>query len=210
MIIAVDGPAASGKGTLSKRIAAHYGLNHLDTGLLYRAVARTLLDQGKALTDEAAAVAVARALDFRALDEARLRGAEAGEAASVISVYPGVREALLQGQREFAAQNPGAVLDGRDIGTVICPDADAKLFVTASTEERAKRRWLELQKSNPELLFETILADVRKRDERDSGRLAAPLKRAEDARLLDTTKLGIEAAFQMALGLIEAELAGKI
>ena len=127
----------------------------------------------------------------------------------MISVYPGVREALLQGQREFAAQNPGAVLDGRDIGTVICPDADAKLFVTASTEERAKRRWLELQKSNPELLFETILADVRKRDERDSGRLAAPLKRAEDARLLDTTKLGIEAAFQMALGLIEAELAGK-
>ena len=117
MIIAVDGPAASGKGTLSKRIAAHYGLNHLDTGLLYRAVARTLLDQGKALADEAAAVAVARALDFRALDEARLRGAEAGEAASVISVYPGVREALLQGQREFAAQNPGAVLDGRDIGT---------------------------------------------------------------------------------------------
>jgi cytidylate kinase len=209
MIIAVDGPAASGKGTLGKRIAAHYGLNHLDTGLLYRAVARALLDQGKALTDEAAAVTVASGLDFHSLDEARLRGAEAGEAASVISVYPGVREALLQGQREFASQSPGAVLDGRDIGTVICPDADAKLFVTASPEERAKRRWLELQKIDPALTYDTVLADVRKRDERDSSRAAAPLKMADNARLLDTTKLGIEAAFQAALGLIEAELAGK-
>jgi len=209
MIIAVDGPAASGKGTLGKRIAAHYGLNHLDTGLLYRAVARALLDQGQALTDEAAAVTVARGLDFHNLDETRLRGAEAGEAASVISVYPGVREALLQGQREFAAQAPGAVLDGRDIGTVICPDADAKLFVTASPEERAKRRWLELQKTDPALAYDTVLADVRKRDERDTGRAAAPLKMADNARLLDTTKLGIEAAFQAALGLIEAELAGK-
>jgi len=209
MIIAVDGPAASGKGTLGKRIAAHYGLNHLDTGLLYRAVARALLDQGKALTDEAAAVTVARGLDFHNLDETRLRGAEAGEAASVISVYPGVREALLQGQREFAAQAPGAVLDGRDIATVICPDADAKLFVTASPEERAKRRWLELQKIDPALTYDTVLADVRKRDERDSSRAAAPLKMADNARLLDTTKLGIEAAFQAALGLIEAELAGK-
>jgi cytidylate kinase len=209
MIIAVDGPAASGKGTLGKRIAAHYGLNHLDTGLLYRAVARALLDQGKALTNEAAAVTVALGLDFHSLDEARLRGAEAGEAASVISVYPGVREALLQGQREFAAQAPGAVLDGRDIGTVICPDADAKLFVTASPEERAKRRWLELQKIDPALTYDTVLADVRKRDERDSSRAAAPLKMADNARLLDTTKLGIEAAFQAALGLIEAELAGK-
>jgi len=209
MIIAVDGPAASGKGTLSKRIAAHYGLNHLDTGLLYRAVARALLDAGNALSDEAAAIAAAQGLDFYALDETRLRGAEAGEAASVISVYPGVREALLQGQREFAAQKPGAVLDGRDIGTVICPEADAKLFVTASPEERAKRRWLELQKTNPALSYETVLADVRKRDERDSGRAAAPLKMANDARLLDTTKLGIEAAFQMALSLIEAELAGE-
>ncbi len=209
MIIAVDGPAASGKGTLGKRIAAHYGLNHLDTGLLYRAVARALLDQGKTLTDEAAAVTVARGLDFHNLDETRLRGAEAGEAASVISVYPGVREALLQGQREFAAQAPGAVLDGRDIGTVICPDADAKLFVTASPEERAKRRWLELQKTDPALAYDTVLADVRKRDERDTGRAAASLKMADNARLLDTTKLGIEAAFQAALGLIEAELAGK-
>jgi len=209
MIIAVDGPAASGKGTLGKRIAAHYGLNHLDTGLLYRAVARALLDQGKALTDEAAAVTVARGLDFHNLDETRLRGAEAGEAASVISVYPGVREALLQGQREFAAQAPGAVLDGRDIATVICTDADAKLFVTASPEERAKRRWLELQKTDPALAYDTVLADVRKRDERDTGRAAAPLKMADNARLLDTTKLGIEAAFQAALGLIEAELAGK-
>ena len=209
MIIAVDGPAASGKGTLGKRIAAHYGLNHLDTGLLYRAVGSAVLDQGKALADEAAAVAVARGLDFYALDEAKLRGAEAGEAASVISVYPGVRDALLHGQREFAAQPPGAVLDGRDIGTVICPDADVKIFVTANAEERAKRRWLELQKTNPALLYDTVLADVRKRDERDSGRATAPLKMADDARLLDTTKLDIEAAFRMALDLIEAELAGK-
>ena len=138
-----------------------------------------------------------------------MRDSDTGEAASVISVYPGVRAALLQGQRDFAAKSPGAVLDGRDIGTIICPDADAKIFVTASAEERAKRRWLELQKSQPYLLYETVLADIRKRDERDSNRAAAPLKMADDARLLDTTKLGIEAAFHAALGLIEAELAGR-
>ena len=159
MIIAVDGPAASGKGTLSKRIAEHYGLNHLDTGLLYRAVARSLLDRGIALTDEAAATEAARGLDFHQLDETRLRGADAGEAASVISVYAGVRAALLDGQRSFAAQTPGAVLDGRDIGTVICPKADAKIFVTASPEERAKRRWLELKTTNPELAYDTVLAE---------------------------------------------------
>ena len=206
MIIAVDGPAASGKGTLSKRIAEHYGLNHLDTGLLYRAVARSLLDRGIALTDEAAATEAARGLDFHQLDETRLRGADAGEAASVISVYAGVRAALLDGQRSFAAQTPGAVLDGRDIGTVICPKADAKIFVTASPEERAKRRWLELKTTNPELAYETVLADIRRRDERDSGRASAPLRMAEDARLLDTTKLDKENAFQAAIMLIEADL----
>ena len=206
MIIAVDGPAASGKGTLGKRIAEHYGLNHLDTGLLYRAVARSLLDRGIALSDEAAATEAARQLDFHQLDEARLRGADAGEAASVISVYAGVRAALLDGQRNFAAQGPGAVLDGRDIGTVICPVADAKIFVTASPEERAKRRWLELKTTNPELAYETVLADIRRRDERDSGRASAPLRMAEDARLLDTTKLDKETAFQAAIMLIEADL----
>ena len=206
MIIAVDGPAASGKGTLGKRIAEHYGLNHLETGLLYRAVARSLLDRGITLSDEAAATEAARQLDFHQLDEARLRGADAGEAASVISVYAGVRAALLDGQRNFAAQGPGAVLDGRDIGTVICPVADAKIFVTASPEERAKRRWLELKTTNPELAYETVLADIRRRDERDSGRASAPLRMAEDARLLDTTKLDKETAFQAAIMLIEADL----
>jgi len=206
MIIAVDGPAASGKGTLGKRIAEHYGLNHLDTGLLYRAVAHSLLQGGCALTDEAAATEAARKLDFRQLDEATLRGAEAGEAASVISVYPGVRAALLEGQRVFAATSPGAVLDGRDIGTVICPHADAKIFVTASTEERAKRRWLELKNAHPDLSYETVLADIRRRDERDSGRATAPLRMADDARLLDTTKLDKETAFQAVIVLIEADL----
>jgi len=206
MIIAVDGPAASGKGTLGKRIAAHYGLNHLDTGLLYRAVARSLLDEGLALTDETAATEAARKLDFHTLDEAKLRGAEAGEAASIISVYPGVRTALLEGQRAFAAVSPGAVLDGRDIGTVICPNADAKIFVTASTEERAKRRWLELRNAHPDLLYETVLADILRRDERDSSRDTSPLRMADDARLLDTTKLDKETAFQAAIALIEADL----
>ena len=209
MIIAVDGPAASGKGTLGKRIAEHYGLNHLDTGLLYRAVARSLLDAGLVLTNEQAAIEAARTLDFHQLDETRLRGAEAGEAASVISVYPGVREALLEGQRAFAANGPGAVLDGRDIGTVICPDADAKIFVTASSEERAKRRWLELKKDNPDLAYETVLADILKRDERDTGRASAPLRKADDARLLDTTKLDREAAFRAVIELIEADLYRK-
>jgi cytidylate kinase len=187
MIIAIDGPAASGKGTLAKRIAAHYGFHHLDTGLLYRGVARAVLDQGKSLQDENAATAIARALDFSELDEARLRGAEAGEAASVISVYAGVRQALLEGQRTFAKTAPGTVLDGRDIGTVICPDADAKLFITASPEERAKRRFLELSGTGSPITYDDVLADIKRRDERDQNRSTAPLKLAADAALLDTT-----------------------
>ena len=209
MIIAVDGPAASGKGTLAKRLAAHFGLNHLDTGLLYRAVARALIDQSLPLSDEVAAARMAQSLNFAALDEAKLRGREAGEAASVISVYPDVRQALLEGQRRFAAKLPGAVLDGRDIGTVICPNASAKLFVTASPEVRARRRWLELSKTDPGLSYESVLDDIRRRDERDSNRSAAPLKKAEDARLLDTTEMDIDTAFREALGLIEAELSRK-
>lgn len=209
MIIAVDGPAASGKGTLAKRLAAHFGLNHLDTGLLYRAVARALIDQSLPLSDEVAAARMAQSLNFAALDEAKLRGREAGEAASVISVYPDVRQALLEGQRRFAAKLPGAVLDGRDIGTVICPNASAKLFVTASPEVRARRRWLELSKTDPGLSYESVLDDIRRRDERDSNRSAAPLRKAEDARLLDTTEMDIDTAFREALGLIEAELSRK-
>lgn len=209
MIIAIDGPAASGKGTLAKRIAAHYGFHHLDTGLLYRGVARAVLDQGKSLQDEDAATAIARALDFSTLDETRLRGAEAGEAASVISVYAGVRQALLEGQRAFAKKAPGAVLDGRDIGTVICPDADAKLFITASPEERAKRRFLELSGTGASVTFDDVLADIKKRDERDQNRASAPLKMADDAALLDTTKLDRETAFRAALELVEHRVGRK-
>ena len=166
MIIALDGPAASGKGTLARRIAAHHGLSHLDTGLLYRATARALIDAGERLDDEARAVAAARGLALTDFDEDKLRGREMGEAASIVAAIPAVRASLLDMQRAFAARPGGAVLDGRDIGTVICPEADAKLFVTASPEERAKRRWLELKTTNPELAYDTVLADIRRRDER--------------------------------------------
>ncbi|MGP9822805.1 (d)CMP kinase [Salinarimonas sp. NSM] len=203
-VIAVDGPAASGKGTLSKRIAAHYGLAHLDTGLLYRAVARLLLDKNRPLDDEKAAEAAAYALNLAFMDDSRLRGAEMGEAASRISVIPAVRAALLDRQRDFAAQEPGAVLDGRDIGTVICPGADAKLYVTASAEERARRRHRELVSRGDAPPYETVLADIRARDARDQGRATAPLKPADDAVLLDTSDLGIEAAFARAVEIVEA------
>ncbi|WP_029031866.1 (d)CMP kinase [Salinarimonas rosea] len=203
-VIAVDGPAASGKGTLSKRIAAHWGLAHLDTGLLYRAVARLLLDKNRPLDDENAAEAAAYALELAFMDESRLRGAEMGEAASRVSVIPAVRAALLDRQRAFAAQEPGAVLDGRDIGTVICPDADVKLFVTASAQERARRRHRELVGRGDAPPFETVLADIRARDARDQGRAAAPLRPADDAVLLDTSDLDIEAAFARAVEIVEA------
>lgn len=206
MIIAIDGPTASGKGTLAKRVAAHYGFHLLDTGLLYRAVARAVLDAGEALQNENAATFVAQKLDFGSLDERRLRTREIGDAASIISVYPGVRRALFEGQRLFAQKKPGAVLDGRDIGTVICPEADAKLFVTASPEIRAHRRWLELVKLDPTLSEESVLADILRRDERDSNRSSAPLKIADDARLLDTSRMDIETASREALHLIEASL----
>jgi len=207
MIIAIDGPAASGKGTLGKRLSEHFGFAHLDTGLLYRAVARVMLDRGIALTDRDAAHEVALNLDVTHLDDARLRGAEMGEAASVISGYQPVRDALLHFQRQFAEQPPGAVLDGRDIGTVVCPHADAKLFITATPEERARRRHLELQKRGEKTFYETILEDIRRRDERDMNRSTAPLKPADDALTLDTTHLNADAAFQAALDLIKAKLA---
>jgi cytidylate kinase len=209
MIIAVDGPAASGKGTLGRLLAAHYGLRHLDTGLLYRAVAQALLDAGCAPDDTAVAVAAAKALDPETFDEAALKGQLVGEAASVVSAIPEVRAALLAFQREFAAMPPGAVLDGRDIGTVICPHADVKIFVTAAPEVRAARRAREYRASG-QLADETaVLADIKKRDERDMNRAAAPLKRAPDAHLLDTTSLDIDAAIRAAIDIVEATRAGR-
>jgi cytidylate kinase len=203
MIIAIDGPAASGKGTLGKKLAAHYRLRHLDTGLLYRAVAKALLDAGQNPGDEARAIAAAKAIDPARFDEAALKRYEIGEAASVVSAIAGVRAALFRFQQEFAAAPPGAVLDGRDIGTVICPNAEVKIFVTASPEVRARRRALELRGRGETVNDTDILADILRRDERDRSRAAAPLRQAPDAHLLDTTSLDIDAAFQAAVRLID-------
>jgi cytidylate kinase len=203
MLIAIDGPAGSGKGTLAKRLADHYGLPVLDTGLLYRAVALAVLEAARPLSDVAAAAAAAASLDPARLDDPRLRGGEMGNAASVVSAFQPVRDALLDWQRRFAAQPGGAVLDGRDIGTVICPHADVKLFVTATPEERARRRHLELSSRGEAASFEAILADIRRRDERDTSRNAAPLKPAEDAVVVDTTTLDADAVFQAALAIID-------
>jgi len=202
MIIAIDGPAASGKGTLARRIAVRFGLNHLDTGLLYRAVARDVARRGGRLEDAAAAAAAARALDPGTLDDPGLRSPEAGEAASIVARFPEVRDALRQLQRDFAQRPPGAVLDGRDIGTVVCPDADIKIYVTATPEVRARRRYLELQSRGEPADYALVLADIRRRDERDAGRQASPMRPAPDAFLLDTSNLDIEAAFDTAVGVI--------
>ena len=205
LIIAVDGPAASGKGTIAARLAAEYGLPHLDTGLLYRAVGLGVLDAGGSLDDAAAAEAVARALDASHLtDTDRLTDRGAGEAASRVAGYPGVRAALLAFQKTFAQQPGGAVLDGRDIGTVIAPEAPAKLFVTATPEVRAMRRWKQLAGRGEVIAFEDMLADIVRRDERDAGRGAAPMVQAPDAVLLDTTDMDIEAAFDAARRIVEA------
>lgn len=204
MLIAIDGPAASGKGTLARRLAQALSLPHLDTGLLYRGTARALLDAGLKLDDEEEAARVAANLDTAALDESRLRGREMGEAASVVAALPLVRKALIDLQRRFALQPGGAVLDGRDIGTVICPDADVKLFVTASTQERARRRHLELCGRGEDPAFADVLADIERRDARDSGRSTAPLKPAPDAVILDTTALDVEAAFAAALAVVRS------
>ena len=203
MIIAVDGPAASGKGTLARRLAGHYGLRHLDTGQLYRAVAWHVLDVGGDLEDEAAGLAAVEALKTKMPDDSQLRPAGIGEAASVVSAIAAVRAELLAYQRAFAAEPPGAVLDGRDIGTIVCPDADVKLFVTASSAKRAKRRWCELTGNGEAVSLDTILDDIIRRDERDRNRDVSPLRPAEDAHLLDTTDLDIEAAFQAAVDLID-------
>lgn len=208
MIIAIDGPAASGKGTIARRLAAHYGLPHLDTGLIYRAVGRLMMDRGQALTDAAAAEAAARDLRLDALDETRLRGKEMGEAASLVAAVPGVRAALLAAQRAFAAQPGGAVLDGRDIGTIVCPQAAVKIFVVASAEERARRRTRELLGRGEAADEAEILADIRKRDARDAGRTDAPLVAAADAVTLDTTALGVEAAVAAAIAIAESQIRG--
>jgi cytidylate kinase len=205
MIIAIDGPAASGKGTLAKRLALHYALPHLDTGLLYRAVAKALLDTNAKPTDEAKAVAAANAVDPARFDDAALKAYAVGEAASVVSAFPGVRSALLDLQKAFASKPPGAVLDGRDIGTVICPNADVKIFVTAAPEVRAGRRANELRGRGEPADDKAILADIIARDERDRSRATAPLMQAPDAHLLDTSNLDIEGAFRAALALVERE-----
>jgi CMP/dCMP kinase len=209
MIIAIDGPAASGKGTLGKRLAAHYGLRHLDSGLLYRAVAKAVLDAGRRPDDAASAIAAARNLDPTRFDEAALRSHAIGEAASLVSAIAEVRAALVVFQRAFAAAPPGAVLDGRDIGTVIAPDAEVKIFVIASPEVRAKRRALELRGRGEMVNEAEILADILRRDERDTTRAASPLKRAPDAHLLDTTHLDIDAAVRAAIDIVEAVRAGR-
>ncbi len=209
MIIAVDGPSASGKGSVSRRIAAHFGLSYLDTGLLYRAVARDMLDQGLPLDDDAAALRAAKSLNLNGLDDPRLRERRMGEAASQVASAPTVREALLDLQRDFARQDGGAVLDGRDIGTVVCPDADVKLYITASPQARAHRRYLELRERGEHVDEAEIYKDILKRDRRDQKRSAAPLRKAEDALLLDTTNLDIDQAFKAALGLINAARAPR-
>ena len=209
MIIAIDGPAASGKGTLAKKLAQHYGYRHLDTGVIYRAVAHALLEEGADLRDEALAVAAAVELDPETFGNPALKSQKVGEAASVVSAIPRVREVLLDFQRQFAATPPGAVLDGRDIGTVICPNADVKIFVVADPKVRAHRRTLEAKSRGEEADEARILQDIIQRDERDRNRGTAPLKPAADAYLLDNTNLDIEAGVRAAIDIVEAVRAGR-
>ena len=209
MIIAIDGPAASGKGTLGKRLAAHYGLRHLDTGLIYRAVAKALLDAGHSPDNRARAVAAAEAIDPSRFDEPALKRQAVGEAASLVSAIPEVRKAVLALQRNFGRTPPGAVLDGRDIGTVVFPHADVKIFVTATAQVRARRRALELEQAGHRVDEAEVLADIQRRDERDTKRAVAPLKAAPEAHLLDTTHLDIDAAFRAAIDIVEAVQAGR-
>ena len=208
MIIAVDGPTASGKGTVSKELAKHFGLPFLDTGLLYRAVGWTLREQGGDADNPADALAACN-FESALLDNAGLRSEAVGGLASRVSVHPDVRRALDKRQKDFARQPGGAVLDGRDIGTVIAPDADVKLFVTASSEARAVRRFEEMNRRGEQVDFDDILADILQRDERDQNRAVAPLRPAADAVLLDTTNLTINAAIQQAIALVNAKTSGR-
>ena len=209
MIIAIDGPAASGEGTLGKRLAAHYGLRHLDTGLIYRAVAKALLDAGHSPENRARAVAAAEAIDSSRFGEPALKSRAVDEAAARVAAIPEVRAAVLAFQRNFGRAGPGAVLDGRDIGTVIFPHAEVKIFVTASPEVRARRRMAELQARGAKVNAAEVLADIQRRDRRDETRAISPLKPAPDAHLLDTTHLDIDAAFRAAIDIVEAVRAGR-
>ncbi|MDP1739147.1 MAG: (d)CMP kinase [Caulobacter sp.] len=202
-IIAVDGPAASGKGTIAVRLGALYGYPVLDSGLLYRAVGMKVLAEGGDLSDEAAATAAARSLEPAELEGPVVRTRAAGEAASRVAIYTPVRAVLRDFQRAFAAQEPGAVIDGRDIGTVIAPHAPAKLYVTASAEARAERRWKQLVSQGEAVTYEEILVDIRTRDARDAARADSPMVAAPDAVLLDTTEMTIDAAFDAARRIVE-------
>lgn len=210
LTIAVDGPAASGKGTLSRRLARHFGLNYLDTGSLYRAVALSALENNVLLDDEVALSKVANSLGDEILSDPRLREPGVGEAASKIASLQAVRDTLLNFQRQIAETAPGAVLDGRDIGTVVCPEADVKLFVTASSEVRAERRFKELLSKGQDVTYDGIFAEIERRDARDSSRSAAPLVKAADAHLLDTTNLDIEKALDAAVLLVNQAIKAKI
>jgi cytidylate kinase len=202
-VIAIDGPAASGKGTLARRLAEYFHLPHLDSGLLYRATACVLLDNGASLLDEALAERAARGLSLTDFDARRLRSRELGEASSIVASLPAVRAALIDLQRQFATRAEGAVIDGRDIGTVICPEASVKIFVTASPETRAQRRVIELIAAGETADYTSILSEVKQRDARDLTRSISPLVAANDAVMLDTTELDRDAAFNAALAIVQ-------
>jgi len=202
-VIAIDGPAASGKGTLARRLAEYFHLPHLDSGLLYRATACVLLDNGASLLDEALAERAARGLSLTDFDARRLRSRELGEASSIVASLPAVRAALIDLQRQFASRAEGAVIDGRDIGTVICPEASVKIFVTASPETRAQRRVIELIAAGETADYTSILSEVKQRDARDLTRSISPLVAANDAVMLDTTELDRDAAFNAALAIVQ-------
>ena len=203
MIIAVDGPLASGKGTIARALSKKFALPYLDTGSLYRAAALAVLDAGEDPTNEACAIAAAQSLDVTAIDETRIRTAAVGQAASQVARQQAVRDALFQVQRAFATQPGGAILDGRDIGTVICPDAEVKLFVTADAETRARRRQSELNAKGDPITFDEMLAQTLSRDARDAQRTDAPMRKADDATLLDTSSLSIDAAIAEAVRIVE-------
>ncbi len=207
MIIAVDGPAAAGKGTIARALAAHYGFHFLDTGTLYRRVGLALLKAGNDSHDSEAATKIALDLGARAFEDAELRTEEVGAAASIVASIPAVRSALLEFQRRFAAQMPGAVLDGRDIGTVVCPVAEIKLFVTASAKVRGERRFAELRVAGQQVTLEAVMDDIRQRDERDSTRAVAPLLAATDAVILDTSDMPVEEAIAVAIKVADRILA---
>lgn len=203
MIVAVDGPAAAGKGTIARALASRFGWHFLDTGSLYRMVGLAVIRSGVSADDRPAAIAAAQALDPRQYHDGELRGEDVAAAASIAAAIPAVREALLSYQRGFAGRPPGAVLDGRDIGTIVCPDADVKLFITASAEVRARRRMLELIDNGYDVPYETVLAEIHARDERDRIRIAAPLVPAADAIVIDTSEMTIEQAVEAAARQVE-------